>query len=73
MAKGEIDVVTFTSSSTVKNLLKLIKDPELLKEVQLAAIGPITAETMQKNGLTADIVAAEYTIEGLVQSIKEAF
>ena len=73
LAKGEIDVVTFTSSSTVKNLLKLIKDPELLKEVQLAAIGPITAETMQKNGLTADIVAAEYTIEGLVQSIKEAF
>lgn len=73
LAKGEIDVVTFTSSSTVKNLLKLIKDTELLKEVQLAAIGPITAETMQKNGLTADIVAAEYTIEGLVQSIKEAF
>lgn len=73
LAKGEIDVVTFTSSSTVKNLLKLIKDPELLKEVQLAAIGPITAETMQKNGLTANIVAAEYTIEGLVQSIKEAF
>ncbi len=73
LSKGEIDVVTFTSSSTVKNLLKLIKDPELLKEAQLAAIGPITAETMQKNGLTADIVAAEYTIEGLVQSIKEAF
>lgn len=73
LAKGEIDVVTFTSSSTVENLLKLIKEPELLKEAQLAAIGPITAETMQKNGLTADIVAAEYTIEGLVQSIKEAF
>ena len=73
LIKGEIDVVTFTSSSPVKNLLKLIKDPELLKEAQLAAIGPITAETMQKNGLTADIVAAEYTIEGLVQSIKEAF
>ncbi|WP_294523080.1 uroporphyrinogen-III C-methyltransferase [uncultured Anaerovibrio sp.] len=73
LAKGEIDVVTFTSSSTVENLLKILKEPELLKEAQLAAIGPITAETMQKNGLTADIVAAEYTIEGLVQSIKEAF
>ena len=73
LAKGEIDVVTFTSSSTVENLLKILKEPELLKEAQLAAIGPITAETMQKNGLTANIVAAEYTIEGLVQSIKEAF
>ncbi|MBQ3854047.1 MAG: uroporphyrinogen-III C-methyltransferase [Anaerovibrio sp.] len=73
LAKGEIDVVTFTSSSTVENLLKILKEPELLKEAQLAAIGPITAETMQKNGLTANIVAAEYTIEGLVQTIKEAF
>ncbi len=75
LANGTIDAVTFTSSSTVKNLLKLLGDnaPELLKNVKIAAIGPITAETCKQNGLQVTVQAQEYTIDGLIQAVKEAF
>lgn len=73
LKKGDIDVITFTSSSTVVNLLKIVPAVELLKNVRLAAIGPVTAETMEKYGLRADIVAEEYTIEGLVESIRRYY
>ena len=75
LANSSIDAVTFTSSSTVKNLLKLLGDnaPELLKNVKIAAIGPITAETCKQNGLQVTVQAQEYTIDGLIQAVKEAF
>lgn len=73
LKKGDIDVITFTSSSTVVNLLKIVPAVELLKNARLAAIGPVTAETMEKYGLRADIVAEEYTIEGLVESIRRYY
>ena len=75
LKNGSIDAVTFTSSSTVKNLLKLLGDnaPELLKNVKIAAIGPITAETCKQNGLQVTVQAQEYTIDGLIQAVKEAF
>ena len=72
LKEGDYDFVTFTSSSTVTNLLKIIKNPDLLSSASLAAIGPITAETMKKNGLNPAIIAEEYTIKGLVEAIKEA-
>lgn len=70
LSAGDIDIVTFTSSSTVKNLLEIIGDAELLKKVKLAAIGPVTANTLKENGLEPTIVAEEYTIAGLVEAIK---
>uniref|UniRef100_UPI00388F9510 uroporphyrinogen-III synthase n=1 Tax=Anaerovibrio sp. TaxID=1872532 RepID=UPI00388F9510 len=74
LQKGNIDAVTFTSSSTVTNFLKLLGgDTSLLNKVKLCAIGPITAETMRKNGLSVSVEAAEYTIDGLVEALKEAF
>ena len=71
LAAGSIDVVTFTSSSTVTNLLLLLgeKGRELLAGVKIACIGPITADTCRENGLRTDIIAAEYTIAGLTESI----
>ncbi|MBQ7498180.1 MAG: uroporphyrinogen-III C-methyltransferase [Selenomonas sp.] len=73
LAAGEIDLVTFTSSSTVINLLKLIGGKELLNGVKLACIGPVTAETARNNGLEPDMEAEEYTINGLVKVISEYF
>ena len=74
LSAGNIDAVTFTSSSTVTNFLKLLGgDTALLSKVKLGAIGPITAETMKKNGLTVSVEAKEYTIDGLVEALKEAF
>ena len=68
---GEIHVVTFTSSSTVTNFLKLIGDHrDLLQGITMACIGPVTAETAEKNGLHVDICAEQYTIDGLVNAIQ---
>jgi Uroporphyrinogen-III synthase len=70
LKNDEVDLVTFTSSSTVTNLLcALGEDAVLLKKVKTAVIGPVTAATCEKNGLTADINATEFTINGLVEAI----
>lgn len=70
----EASVVTFTSSSTVTNLLDVLGDKkDLLNKVALAAIGPVTAETLEKNGLKPAISAAEYTIDGLMTAIEEYY
>ncbi|OEF98072.1 uroporphyrinogen-III C-methyltransferase [Vulcanibacillus modesticaldus] len=71
--KGKIQIITFTSSSTVKNFVEALKDEsleELLQGVKLASIGPITSKTAEKLGLQIDITAAEYTIPGLVDAIR---
>ena len=75
LSDGELDMVTFTSSSTVKNIVKLLGDQavDLLKNAKIAAIGPITAETCRQQGLQVDVQAEEYTIAGLIKAIKEAF
>ena len=65
-----IDLVTFTSSSTVKNLISVV-GAEALKNIKTAAIGPITAATLRDFGIDPDIIAKEYTINGLVQAIIE--
>lgn len=71
LARGEIDMVTFTSSSTVKNLVKMLGNITPLQQVKIACIGPVTADTARSFALEPDIVAKEYTIDGLVRSIKE--
>lgn len=71
---GEIHVVTFTSSSTVTNFLRLLgEDRTCLSGVTVACIGPVTAETARANGLPVDIVAERYTIDGLVDAIEAHF
>ena len=72
LAAGEVDFVTFTSSSTVTNLLDILGDASCLQKVKTACIGPVTAETCRKHGLQPDILAKEYTIAGLVEAIRTA-
>ncbi len=64
-----IHVVTFTSSSTVRNFAEMLGDDafKLLKGVTLASIGPITTKTAQDLGLDITLEADEYTIDGLVE------
>lgn len=77
LANGEIDILTFTSSSTVRNFVQAITEgrtdllPALLGDATIAAIGPITAETAREFGLSPHIVAEEYTIPGLVVALEE--
>jgi uroporphyrinogen III methyltransferase / synthase len=71
-----IAVVTFTSSSTVTNFTALVGEsdlPSLLREVIVACIGPITAETARSYGLMPTIVATEYTVPALARAIVEYF
>ena len=70
------DVITFTSSSTVKNFVALLgKDArgvdhiKHLDGVNLASIGPVTSSTLRGLGLRVDIEAGEYTIPGLIDAI----
>lgn len=72
LSAGEIDLITFTSSSTVKNFVAAV-GKDFLSKTKTAAIGPITAETLQKFGVDADIVAEEFTIAGLVEAIKNFY
>lgn len=68
----EVDIITFTSSSTVHNLIKQIDGRnELLEGVSLACIGPITADTCRSYNLTPSIVSDVYTIDGLVKAIEK--
>jgi uroporphyrinogen III methyltransferase/synthase len=71
---GKIDVITFTSSSTVSNLVAAFEEePLTVSNAKIACIGPKTAETATKAGLSVDIVAREQTIPGLVTAIEEYF
>ncbi len=72
---GRIDMVTFTSSSTVTNFTKLMsgQSGDLLQGVKVASIGPITADTARELGIESDIVAREFTIDGLCRAILEYY
>jgi uroporphyrinogen-III synthase len=73
------DVITFTSSSTVRNFVALlgqnrgwvgrIHKGSKENRARFASIGPITSSTLRKFGLPVDIEAEEYTIPGLIKAI----
>ncbi|MDP2743553.1 MAG: uroporphyrinogen-III C-methyltransferase [Dehalococcoidia bacterium] len=76
LEEGEIDMVTFTSSSTVRGLAGLLGGgPGLsgLKGVKVACIGPVTAATARELGLKVDVMAREHTMPGLVRAIVEYY
>jgi uroporphyrinogen-III synthase len=66
--KRSPDVITFTSSSTVKNFVALL-GRNLITGVQYASIGPITSATLRELSLRVDIEAREYTIPGLIAAV----
>lgn len=66
-----VDIITFTSSSTVRNFVALVGTET--QEALIACIGPITAQTARDLGLRVDVVAERYTIEGLVEVLVRVF
>ncbi len=79
LESGKVDMVTFTSSSTVRNFLAMVGAEDaaelkrLMHNVVIAAIGPITSKTVTDNGLQVDIQPENYTIPDLVQKIVEHY
>lgn len=68
-------VVTFTSSSAVANLFRLLPGKEMsahLRGVRVACIGPITSRTAREHGLEVSIEPKQYTIPALVRAIADA-
>lgn len=72
---GEIDIITFTSSSTVTNLVAVLsgKQQVLINRAKIACIGPKTAATAAQAGLRVDVVAQRHTTPGLVQAMEQYF
>jgi len=78
MEQGTIEMVTFTSSSTVTNFVEMFEtDRKKLEKwmtgTAVACIGPITAKTAQENGFDVDLIPPEYTIEALTESVIQYF
>jgi len=76
LAERKIDVITFTSSSTVRNFVRLFggrKLGEVVHGSTIACIGPITAATIGELGGCADIVADQFTATGMLRAIVEHF
>ncbi len=76
LRQGRVDVVTFTSSSTVRSFCALFGSaelPGLLAGVTVACIGPITRASAAAHGLETHIVPGDYTIPGLARAIVEHF
>jgi len=71
---GNLDVITFTSSSTVTNLLAGLSNKEIRQiTTKIACIGPKTAETAQRAGLRVHIIAREQTMMGLIEAMEGYF
>jgi uroporphyrinogen-III synthase len=79
-SKRRPHVITFTSSSTVRNFVALLGKNEWrgsprprkaspIDGIRLASIGPITSSTLREFGLPVDIEATEYTIPGLIKAL----
>jgi uroporphyrinogen III methyltransferase/synthase len=78
LEKGSVDMVTFTSSSTVTNFVEMFEDLrqdlyQWMEGVAVACIGPITAKTAEREGLSVRVIPKDYTIEALTQSVVDYF
>jgi uroporphyrinogen-III synthase len=85
LSHHQLDILTFTSSSTVRNFVEWLRSCEqhmqldlqkdltaalaYVHQVHIASIGPITSQTVRDLGLQVTIEAREFTIDGLVQAI----
>jgi uroporphyrinogen III methyltransferase / synthase len=75
LQEGSIDVITFTSSSTVTNFLALAGEQLLpdIKKTKIACIGPITAKTARDAGLDVEIMPEQYTVPSLMDAVENYF
>ncbi len=78
LEKGEIDMVTFTSSSTVRNFMAMFKGKDdqvrrWMERVAVACIGPVTARTAEEKGLRVALAPKEYTIDSLISAIVDYY
>lgn len=71
--QGRLNLITFTSASTVVNLIDGLGSADALRDIDLAAIGPVTAGALKERGLTPLVVPTRATIDALVEAIVEHY
>jgi uroporphyrinogen III methyltransferase / synthase len=72
----QIDAITFTSASTVRNFVEMIgreQAADLLRTTVVASIGPVTAEAAQQLGIVSTVMPQRYTIPDLVDALVDHF
>ena len=62
------DYVTFTSSSTVRNLTEALGE-RFPREARIVSIGPVTSEAVAEAGLEVAVEAERHDVEGLVDAL----
>jgi uroporphyrinogen III methyltransferase/synthase len=70
---GKVDVIAFTSPSTVIKFRKIMGGAALPETVRIACIGPVTEAAAKKEGFPVDIFQEDFTIPGMVKSLIEYF
>ncbi len=73
IGKQGVDMITFTSSSTVDSFFGQISKEKLGDTVRIASIGPQTSKTLRSYGIEPDVEAAVYTTVGLADAILEKY
>jgi uroporphyrinogen III methyltransferase/synthase len=75
LTEGGVDAVTFTSSSTVENFLRMVGPdaPRLLEKVTVVSIGPLTTATAKRLGFSVKIESPSFTLEGVVEAMTEYY
>ncbi|MFN2443191.1 MAG: uroporphyrinogen-III C-methyltransferase [Thermoanaerobaculia bacterium] len=76
LGSGRIDAITFTSASTVDNFFEQLTDDErknVISNIRLASIGPVTSEALRSHGVRPAIEAPEATIHALKDALVERF
>ncbi|MBO9130518.1 uroporphyrinogen-III synthase [Bacillus sp. 165] len=76
LSQGILDVITFTSPSTVHTFMKMVEGTDWKKwtsHCKIACIGPITAKAAQMYELYPHMIPEEYTIGGLLSCISEYY
>jgi uroporphyrinogen III methyltransferase/synthase len=76
LLEQDIDAVTFTSASTVRNFVEIVgAEPavDLLRTTVVAAIGPITADAARELGIETTVMPDTYTVPALIDALAEHF
>jgi uroporphyrinogen III methyltransferase/synthase len=76
LAERFVDMIVFTSSSTVSNMAEIVQPAslrDLLHGMAIACIGPITAQRANEYGLKVSVQPDQYSIPSLVKAIRQHF
>ena len=74
ISKGRIDWLTFASPSSVNGFFEQIRsDLVNSANVKVASIGPVTSERLKTLGVRIDVIAADHTLDGLLDAIEQTY